>query len=174
MEVDKQLRTLEIPGCDTDIVFGALVIEFGQTPVNQTQLEHMSERTLECHQRDRTNLALLVVNHDIVRLHIAMHDTLAVAEVQSLQQLVDVESNVVISEPRIKSAKIGVVHGLENQARSLALIIAHDIEKSDNIRASGEVLEDLDLSLDLLLLDGLKNLDDAFLIIDDVDAFEHL
>ncbi len=85
MEVDEQLRTLEIPRCDTDIVFGALVIEFGQTPVNQTQLEHMSERTLMRHQRDRTNLALLVVNHDIVRLHIAVHDALAVAEVQSLQ-----------------------------------------------------------------------------------------
>lgn len=35
-------------------------------------------------------------------------------------------------------------------------------------------MQDLDLSLDLLLLDWLKDLDDAFLVVDDVDAFEYL
>jgi hypothetical protein len=33
-------------------------------------------------------------------------------------------------------------------------------------------LQDLDLSLYLLLLDRLENLDDTFLVVNDVDAFE--
>jgi hypothetical protein len=33
-------------------------------------------------------------------------------------------------------------------------------------------LQDLDLSLNLLLLDGLQDLDDAFLIVGDIDSLE--
>lgn len=121
-----------------------------------------------------TNLALLMVNHDIVGLHVAVHDAFAVTEVQRLKQLVDVEANVVVGEPRIECAEIGIIHGFEDQARGLALVIAYDVQQRDDIGASGEVLKDLDLTLDLLLLDGLENLDDTLLIIDDVDAFEHL
>lgn len=115
-----------------------------------------------------------MVNHDVVRLHVAVHDALAVAEVQRLQQLVDVEANIVIGEPRIECAEIGIIHGFEDQTRGLALVVANNIQQRDDIRTSGEVLKDLDLSLDLLLLDGLENLYDTLLIIDDVDAFEHL
>lgn len=39
LEVNKQLRPFEIPRCDANIVLGTLVVEFGQTPVNQPQLE---------------------------------------------------------------------------------------------------------------------------------------
>lgn len=35
-------------------------------------------------------------------------------------------------------------------------------------------MENLDLSLDLLLLDGLEHLDDTFLVVDDVDALKYL
>lgn len=45
-----------------------------------------------------TYLAVLVVNHDVVRLDISVHDALAVAEVQGLEQLEDVEANVEIVE----------------------------------------------------------------------------
>lgn len=45
-----------------------------------------------------TYLALLVINHDIVGLHIAMHDTLAVAEVKRLEQLEDIEANIVVGK----------------------------------------------------------------------------
>lgn len=121
-----------------------------------------------------TNLALLMVNHNVVRLHVAVHDALAVTEVQRLQQLVDVEANIVIGESGIKCAEIGIVHGFKDQTWGLALIVAHHIQQRDDIRATSEVLEDLDLSLDLLLLDRLENLDDTFLIVDDVDALEHL
>jgi len=35
-------------------------------------------------------------------------------------------------------------------------------------------LQDLNLTLDLLLLDRLQNLDDAFLVVDNIDALEYL
>lgn len=38
LEVNQQLGTLEVPRCNTDIVFRALVVEFSQTPVNQAKL----------------------------------------------------------------------------------------------------------------------------------------
>ena len=33
-------------------------------------------------------------------------------------------------------------------------------------------MEDFDLALDLLLFDGFEDFDDAFLVVDDVEAFE--
>jgi hypothetical protein len=62
-----------------------------------------------------------MVNHDVVRLHVTMHDALAVAEIQSLQELVDVEPNVEIIELRIEAPKIRVVDVFEDQRGGLAL-----------------------------------------------------
>jgi hypothetical protein len=52
------------------------------------------------------------------------------------------------------------------------LAIAHNIKQTNNVGASTQVLENLDLTLDLLLLDRLEDLDDAFLVVDDVDALK--
>lgn len=57
--------------------------------------------------------------------------------------------------------------------RHTHLRVADDVVQHDNVLASGEVLQDLDLALDLLLLDGFQDLDDAFLFADEVDAFKH-
>jgi hypothetical protein len=120
-----------------------------------------------------TNLALLVVNHDIVRLDISVHDALAVTEVERLEQLVDIETNVVVGEPRVERPEIGVVDSLKDKTGSFALIVADHIQQCHYIRTTGKVLQNLDLTLDLLLLDRLENLDDTLLIVDNVDAFEN-
>lgn len=52
------------------------------------------------------------------------------------------------------------------------LAVAHNIEQTNNVGTSAQVLQNLDLTLDLLLLDRLEDLDDAFLVVDDVDALE--
>lgn len=52
------------------------------------------------------------------------------------------------------------------------LRIPDDIEQCNNVGAAGEVLEDLDFSLDLLLLHRLQNLNDAFLVVDHIDPLE--
>ena len=52
--------------------------------------------------------------------------------------------------------------------------VADNIEKSDNIWTAGEVLEDLDLSLNFLLLDRFQDFDDALLFVYNVDSLEEL
>ena len=53
------------------------------------------------------------------------------------------------------------------------LVVSHYVQQCDNIRPSTEVLQDLDLTFYLLLLDRLEHLDDAFLVVDNVDALKH-
>lgn len=52
--------------------------------------------------------------------------------------------------------------------------VADDIKQGDDVWTPGEVLENLDFTLDFLLLDGLQDLDDALLLVDNIDALEYL
>ena len=61
---------------------------------------------------------------------------------------------------------------LKDQTRRLALRVAHDVQQGYDIGPARQVLKDLDLALYLLLLDRLQHLDDAFLVVDDVDALK--
>lgn len=54
------------------------------------------------------------------------------------------------------------------------MAIPNNIQQSNNVWATRQILQDLDLSLDLLLLYGLEHLDDAFLIVDNVDPLKNL
>jgi hypothetical protein len=49
-----------------------------------------------------------VVDHDVVRLHVAVHDPVAVAVVQRLQQLVQVEADVVVGQRLRNKGWVGV------------------------------------------------------------------
>lgn len=113
-----------------------------------------------------------MIDHDIMRLDISVHDALAVAEVQGLQQLKDVEANIVVGKPRVEGAEVGVVDIFKDQTRRFALTVPDHIQQGHHVGAACQVLQDLDLSLDLLLLDRLEDLDDTFLVVDDVDTFE--
>jgi hypothetical protein len=61
-----------------------------------------------------------------------------------------------------------------DQAGNLGHWVADDVKECDNVGPSGEILKDFDLPLDFLLLDRLEDLDDALLLIDDVDALKNL
>lgn len=129
-------------------------------------------------------LSVLMVDHNVMRFDVSVHDSLAVAVVQSLEQLQDVESHVKVVELRVQASEVGVVDILENQRRRLALQgtrthsrvsrqltatriagnlcslgtdlgVSHDIKQRNDVGAARQILQDLDLSLDLLLLDGL-------------------
>ena len=52
------------------------------------------------------------------------------------------------------------------------LAVADHIEQGNDIRPTRQVLQNLDLALDLLLLNGLEDFDHAFLVVDDVKALE--
>lgn len=139
-----------------------------------------------------------MIDHDIVRLDVAVHDTLAVAEIQGFQEFENVVTDIEVVELGVEVAEVGVVDKLEDQRRRFALRvaglalnargggwlvnrlgirthlrIANNVEKRDDVGAACQVLENLDLSLDLLLLNGLQDLDHAFLVVDNVDAFEY-
>ena len=78
------------------------MVELCQTPVNQAQLRWeelvVMDEMFGGNPWNLTNLALLVVNHDVVRLDISVHDALAVAEVQCLEQLEDIEADIEVVE----------------------------------------------------------------------------
>jgi hypothetical protein len=62
-----------------------------------------------------------VVNHDVVRLDITVHDALAVAEVESLEQLEDVVAHVVVLELGVEAPEVGVVDVFKDQRGRFAL-----------------------------------------------------
>lgn len=57
LEIDQQLRSLEVPRGHSDVVLLLRVVEFGKTPIYQSKS------------------LVVVVDHDIMRLHISMHYT---------------------------------------------------------------------------------------------------
>lgn len=68
-----------------------------------------------------TDFAILMIDHNVMRLHISVHDSLAVAEVESLEQLKDVVTNIDVVELGVQASEIGVVDMLEDERRGLTL-----------------------------------------------------
>jgi hypothetical protein len=58
------------------------------------------------------------------------------------------------------------------QRQKAYLRISNNIQQSNDIRSSRQVLQDLDLTLYLLLLDRLQHLDDTLLVVCDVDTLK--
>lgn len=114
-----------------------------------------------------------MVDHNIVRLHIPVHNSFTMAKVQRLQKLINVKANVIVGEARVERAEIRVVHIFKNQTRSLALVITNDIKQSYHVGTTRQILKNLDLTLNLLLLDRLEDLNDTLLVVDHIDALKH-
>lgn len=62
-----------------------------------------------------------MIDHNVVRFHISVHDALAVTEVQSLQELEDVVAYVKVVKFGVQAAEVGVVDVFEYEGRCLAL-----------------------------------------------------
>ncbi len=137
MQVNEKLGSFEVTRGHADIVLLSWVVKFGQTPINQTQL------------------AVLVIDHNVVRLHISVHDAFRVAVVESLEDFEHVVANVKIVETLVKLAEISVacVHELSDNGRRLGQGISDNIDHVDNVSSMLECLQDFDLSSDLVLLD---------------------
>lgn len=56
-----------------------------------------------------------MIDHNIVRFHIAVHDALAVTEIQSLEELENVIADIKVVEFGIEAAEVGVVHIFEDK-----------------------------------------------------------
>lgn len=96
LEVDEQFGSLKVAGCDSDVVFGSRMVELGQTPIDETELERNISKSKHCGFpcSEGAYLAVLMINHDIVWLDIAVHDALAVTEVQGFEELKNIVANV--------------------------------------------------------------------------------
>lgn len=56
-----------------------------------------------------------MIDHNVMRLHISVHDALAVTEIQRLQELEDVVTHIEVVEFGIEAAEVGIVDVLENE-----------------------------------------------------------
>lgn len=120
-----------------------------------------------------TDLLFIMIDHHVMRLYITMHNTLAVTEVQRLQELIDIKTDVKVGEARVQGSEVRVVDIFEDQTRRFALVVAHHIQQCYDIGTARQILENLDLTFNLLLLDRLKNLDNTLLVVDDINTLEH-
>lgn len=96
-----------------------------------------------------------MINHHIVGLHISVHDSIGMAEVQSFQQLEDVVADIIIGQSWVQRFEICVVDVFENQGWSLRLSIQNNIEQLNDVCSTTKILQNLDFALDLLLLHRL-------------------
>lgn len=63
----------------------------------------------------RDHLSVLMIDHNVVRFHVAVHYALAVTEIQGLQELENVVADVEVVEFGVEAAKIGVVDVFEDK-----------------------------------------------------------
>ena len=70
-----------------------------------------------------------------------------------LQELQHVESNIHVAKTRIEDLKVDVVDVFGNKTWNLRQRIPNDIKQCDDIRPTGEILQNFDLTFDFLLLD---------------------
>mmetsp|Transcript_25018 Transcript_25018/g.57619 ORF Transcript_25018/g.57619 Transcript_25018/m.57619 type:complete len:295 (-) Transcript_25018:70-954(-) len=155
LKVHQQFRSFEITRSDTNVVLPPGMVELCQTPV------------------DKPQFSLLVVDHDVVRLHISVHDAVRVAEVQGHQHFINVVPDVQIRKCGIKNLEVGVVDGLKDQARGARLWVPNNVQKLDDVWATTKILENLDFSKNLLFLHWLEDLDHTLLIIGHIDSLKH-
>ena len=136
MHVDEELGPLEVSRSDAHVVLLPWVVEFCESPIDQTQL------------------TVGMVNHDVMRLNISVHNALRVTEVKSLQDFKHVEANVKVVEALVELAEVRIacVDKLSDNRGSLSQWVSHDVDEVDDIRASLERLQNLDLTSDLVLL----------------------
>ena len=112
LQIDQEFRPFEVPTRHSDIILLSHVVVLSQTPINKSQL------------------AISMVNHDVVGFHIPMHDAFRVAEVKRFQHFVHVVADIEISECFVKSAEVLItcVHELHNQSGCLCHWVSHHIE----------------------------------------------
>jgi hypothetical protein len=112
------------------------VVELGQTPIDEAQL------------------AVGVVDHDVVGLHIAVHDALRVAVVKGLQDLEHVVADVEIVEALVEFAEVSIasINELGDNGGRLGEGVTDNVDQLNNVNAVLEGLEDLNLAPDFVLL----------------------
>lgn len=66
-----------------------------------------------------------MIDHNVMRFDVSVHDALAVAEIESFEKLEDVVAYINVVELGVEAPEVRVVHVLEDERRSLALHGSH-------------------------------------------------
>lgn len=62
-----------------------------------------------------------MIDHNVMRFYVSVHDSFAMTVVEPFEQLVDVISNIDIVELRIEASEVGVVDVLKDKRWCLTL-----------------------------------------------------
>ena len=113
------------------------MIELSQTPVNKSEL------------------AISMINHDVVGLYVAVHDAFWVAVVKSFEDFEHVVSNVVVSETLVQLAEVCItcVYKFSDNRGSFSQGVSDHINQFNNVHSFLESLQNFDFSSDLVFLD---------------------
>ena len=77
-----------------------------------------------------------MIDHDIMRFDIAMHNPHAVTVIKGSQQLVEIPSNVVVGQGLVELLEIGVVYVLKYEGwGSRHRVLDHAVQR-DHVRAA--------------------------------------
>lgn len=93
---------------------------------------------------NKAYLPVLMIDHNVMRLHISVHDALAVTVVERLQQLGDVVPYVQVVELGVEASEVGVVDIFEYERRSLTLLVTLEASERGQVeegRGAGDVPE---------------------------------
>ena len=66
-------------------------------------------------------LPVLMIDHNVMRFYVSVHDALAVAVVERLEEFVDVVAHIDVVELGVEAPEVGVVDVLKDQRRGLTL-----------------------------------------------------
>lgn len=156
------------------------MVELGKTPINETQLERTVSRAFDISRvvprltlrRARSNMmfagltSLWMIPLEWTKSNAcpsssaSMEHDLAKGGTHP-QELKEVVFDLHLGQRAEQLLPVRVRYILHDEAVRARRAVMDGVHKADDVRASGEIAQDLDLALYLLLRDGLQHLDDA-------------
>mmetsp|Transcript_10741 Transcript_10741/g.25377 ORF Transcript_10741/g.25377 Transcript_10741/m.25377 type:complete len:242 (+) Transcript_10741:336-1061(+) len=139
--VQQELRALEVPGSDFDVVVLVGVVVLAEAHVHHHQLP------------------LLCVVHCVLGFDIAVEDAAGVDVGQPLQELVHVVPHVVGREAWVLDVMLLVVDHLDHDALASRLRVFDEVDEVEDVRSALDGVQQHDLTLHLAHGDGDEALD---------------
>lgn len=113
-----------------------------------------------------------MVDDDVERLDIPVHDTVQVGVLECLEDHVGVQADVHVVKAAGQYFRLNIGNILENECWGLGARVTQDVIQFDDVGASIQRLEDLDLAILFLDADGLEDFDDTLLVVLEVGSLE--
>ena len=153
--LDEQLGAFVVAGGHTHVVVILGLVKVGQPPIDQSQV------------------SVIVVDYDVERLHVAVHDAMHVRVLKSLEDHVGVQPDIHVIKATSQHFCLYVRDVLEDESWGLGRWVAQNVVQLDDVGTTVERLQYFDLTVLLLDADGLQNFNDALFVVSKICTFEH-